>query len=116
MDTVRLQPASGMHTRAENTPGRRGLLRQVDGQPLRQTLERLWRYRVPLPMIEESQTRRRALNWAEYNRSAAGQFPPQSHFILAVYFSLRTLCQVGDPAPGVRYRDSCRLAEGQFSP
>jgi len=41
---------------------------------------------------------------------------PVSHFALAVYFSLRTLCQVGDPAPGVRYRDSCRLAEGQFSP
>ena len=41
---------------------------------------------------------------------------PVSHFAFAVYFSLRTLCQVGDPAPGVRYRDSCRLAEGQFSP
>ena len=41
---------------------------------------------------------------------------PVSHFALTVYFSLRTLCQVGDPAPGVRYRDSCRLAEGQFSP
>jgi len=42
--------------------------------------------------------------------------PPVSHFALTVYFSLRTPCQVGDPARGVRYRDSCRLAEGQFSP